>query len=50
MLAGYLVVAIFVMSWLVSVAIYRIKRYDAIEVTGRPGQGSFQVLRLYGST
>jgi nickel/cobalt transporter (NiCoT) family protein len=32
---GYLVIAIFVMSWLVSVAIYRIKRYDAIEVTGR---------------
>jgi high-affinity nickel permease len=35
MLAGYLVVAIFVTSWLVSVTIYRIKRYDAIEVTGR---------------
>jgi nickel/cobalt transporter (NiCoT) family protein len=32
---GYFVIAIFALSWLVSIAIYRIKRYDAIEVTAR---------------
>ena len=33
---GYLIVAIFALSWLVSLAIYRIRRYDAIEL-GREG-------------
>jgi high-affinity nickel-transport protein len=32
---GYLIIAIFVLSWLVSIAIYRIRRYDAIQVEGR---------------
>jgi nickel/cobalt transporter (NiCoT) family protein len=32
---GYLIVAIFVVSWLASVMLYRLKRYDEIEVTGR---------------
>jgi high-affinity nickel-transport protein len=32
---GYLIVAIFVLSWLVSIAIYRLRRYDAIELGGR---------------
>jgi len=31
---GYLIVAIFALSWLVSIAIYRIRGYDAIEVSG----------------
>lgn len=35
---GYLIVAIFLVSWLVSVAIYRIKGYDDIEV--RVGEAS----------
>jgi high-affinity nickel-transport protein len=33
---GYLIIGIFVLSWLVSALIYRIRRYDTIEV-GRPG-------------
>jgi high-affinity nickel-transport protein len=32
---GYLIIAIFALSWLVSIAIYRIRRYDAIQVEGR---------------
>jgi high-affinity nickel-transport protein len=32
---GYLIIAIFALSWLVSIAIYRIRRYDAIELGGR---------------
>jgi high-affinity nickel-transport protein len=32
-LLGYAIVALFVMSWLISFAIYRIKGYDQIEVT-----------------
>jgi nickel/cobalt transporter (NiCoT) family protein len=32
---GYFIVAIFAVSWLVSIAIYRIKRYDAIEAPVR---------------
>jgi len=32
---GYLIVAIFVLSWLISIAIYRLRRYDAIEFGGR---------------
>jgi high-affinity nickel-transport protein len=32
---GYLIIAIFALSWLVSIAIYRIRRYDAIELEGR---------------
>ena len=32
---GYLIIAIFVLSWLVSIAIYRIRGYDAIEVSGQ---------------
>jgi len=31
---GYLIIAIFALSWLVSIAIYRIRGYDAIEVSG----------------
>ncbi len=31
---GYAIVGIFVVSWLISFAIYRIKRYDKIEVAG----------------
>jgi high-affinity nickel-transport protein len=29
---GYLIIGIFAVSWLVSMAIYRMKRYDEIEV------------------
>ena len=32
---GYFVIAIFAAAWLVSIAIYRIKRFDAIEATVR---------------
>ena len=32
---GYLIVAIFIVSWLASVMLYRLKRYDELEVTGR---------------
>jgi high-affinity nickel-transport protein len=32
---GYLIMAIFALSWLVSIAIYRIRRYDAIELEGQ---------------
>jgi high-affinity nickel-transport protein len=32
---GYLIIAIFALSWLVSIAIYRIRRYDAIELGGQ---------------
>ena len=31
---GYLIIAVFLVSWLVSVAVYRIKRYDRIEALG----------------
>jgi high-affinity nickel-transport protein len=31
---GYLIVALFALSWLVSIAIYRIRGYDAIETGG----------------
>ena len=31
---GYAIIGIFVVSWLISFAIYRIKRYDKIEVAG----------------
>ena len=30
---GYVIIGIFVMSWIVSVAIYKLRRYDEIEVT-----------------
>ena len=50
---GYLVIAIFVICWLVSVAIYRMKRFDETEVvvvkTGRvgfPTTGLFAILSL----
>ena len=29
---GYVIVGVFVVSWLVSIAVYRYKRYDEIEV------------------
>jgi high-affinity nickel-transport protein len=29
---GYLIIAIFALSWIISVAVYRLKRYDEIEV------------------
>ena len=32
---GYLIIGIFVFSWIVSFAIYRVKGYDRIEVPGR---------------
>ena len=32
---GYLIIAIFVLSWLISIAIYRLRRYDAIELGER---------------
>jgi high-affinity nickel-transport protein len=32
---GYVIVGIFVVSWLVSFVTYRVKRYDEIEVAGR---------------
>jgi high-affinity nickel-transport protein len=31
---GYLIIAIFVVSWLASIALYRIKRYDSLDVAG----------------
>jgi high-affinity nickel-transport protein len=31
-LLGYLIIAIFVVSWLASVALYRIKRFDSLEL------------------
>ena len=30
---GYVIIGIFMVSWLVSVALYKMKRYDDIEVT-----------------
>jgi len=33
---GYLIVAIFVLSWVVSAAIYRLKGYDALDVASAP--------------
>ena len=32
---GYLIIAIFALSWVVSIAIYRLRGYDAIEVRGQ---------------
>ena len=29
---GYLIIAVFAISWLVSAVVYRLKRYDAIEI------------------
>jgi high-affinity nickel-transport protein len=29
---GYLIIAIFITSWIISIAIYRINRYDAVEI------------------
>jgi high-affinity nickel-transport protein len=31
---GYVIIAIFVVSWLVSIAFYRIKQFDSLEVAG----------------
>jgi high-affinity nickel-transport protein len=31
-LIGYVIIGVFVVSWMVSVAIYRLRRYDRIEV------------------
>jgi high-affinity nickel-transport protein len=31
---GYLIIVIFVVSWLISIALYRFKRYDSLEPTG----------------
>jgi high-affinity nickel-transport protein len=31
---GYLIIAVFAISWLVSAVVYRLKRYDAIEIGG----------------
>jgi nickel/cobalt transporter (NiCoT) family protein len=36
-LLGYMIIVIFVLSWLISYAMYRIKRYDEIEVAPAPG-------------
>jgi high-affinity nickel-transport protein len=36
-LLGYIIVGIFVLSWLISYVVYRVKRYDEIEVA--PAQG-----------
>jgi nickel/cobalt transporter (NiCoT) family protein len=33
---GYLIIAIFVVSWLGSIALYRIKRFDSLEAVGSP--------------
>ena len=30
---GYLIVVIFILAWLISYVIYRVNRYDEIEVT-----------------
>jgi high-affinity nickel-transport protein len=32
---GYLIIAVFIASWVLAAAIYRLKRYDALEV-GKP--------------
>jgi nickel/cobalt transporter (NiCoT) family protein len=31
---GYLIIAIFVSSWLISIAIYRLRRFDRLESAG----------------
>ena len=36
---GYVIIGIFILSWLVSVAVYRIKGYGQLEIAG-PGPGS----------
>jgi nickel/cobalt transporter (NiCoT) family protein len=36
-LLGYIIIAIFVLSWLISYVTYRIKRYDEIDVAPAPG-------------
>jgi nickel/cobalt transporter (NiCoT) family protein len=36
-LLGYIIIAVFVLSWLISYVTYRIKRYDEIEVAPAPG-------------
>jgi len=33
---GYVIIAIFVASWAISIAVYRLKRYDELEVAGSP--------------
>jgi high-affinity nickel-transport protein len=35
---GYLIIAVFIGSWLLAAAIYRLKRYDALEI-GEPAVG-----------
>ena len=33
---GYLLIAVFIASWLIAAAIYRLKRYDALDIDSRP--------------
>ena len=33
---GFVIIGVFVASWAVSITIYRMKRYDEIEVSGSP--------------
>jgi nickel/cobalt transporter (NiCoT) family protein len=34
---GYLIIAVFISSWLLATAIYRLKRYDTLDVSGTAG-------------
>jgi high-affinity nickel-transport protein len=33
---GYLIIAVFVVSWIGSIVMYRVKEYDKLQVTGSP--------------
>ncbi|HTH98287.1 MAG TPA: HoxN/HupN/NixA family nickel/cobalt transporter [Stellaceae bacterium] len=35
---GYVIIGIFILSWLISAAVYRLNRYDQLEIAGSDGQ------------
>ncbi len=46
---GYLIIAIFIGSWLLSMLIYRLKGYDRIEVTRRRRARAKLIRQGFGS-
>ena len=36
---GYVIIGIFILSWLISTVIYKVKKYDDIDVPGVPSGG-----------
>lgn len=43
---GYLIIGIFILSWLISTVIYKVKKYDDIEVEPVPGPSTTQITTM----